>query len=58
MFLQSLNLVLAMAYGKLLTGEQVALHNSHESCWIIVHGTPNCAFRHEVDDTAKCSVFV
>ncbi|KAG9312199.1 FMN-dependent dehydrogenase-domain-containing protein [Chiua virens] len=24
---------------KLLTGDEVALHNSRESCWIIVHGT-------------------
>ncbi|KAF8435122.1 FMN-dependent dehydrogenase-domain-containing protein [Boletus edulis BED1] len=27
-----------MAHRKLLTGKEVALHNSRESCWIIVHG--------------------
>ncbi|KAF8552935.1 hypothetical protein OG21DRAFT_1317694 [Imleria badia] len=27
-----------MAHGKVLAGKKVALHNSRESCWIIIHG--------------------
>ena len=34
-------LVLAMAHKKPLTGQDVSLHNSRESCWIIVHGMPH-----------------
>jgi len=39
-----LHIVLVMAHGKPLTGKEVALHNSRESCWVIVHGKLNCTF--------------
>ena len=31
-----------MNAGKLITGQEVAKHNSRESCWIIVHGAESC----------------
>lgn len=35
----SLNIPTVMSAPKYLDGQEVATHNSRESCWIIVHGT-------------------
>ena len=36
-----------MSQGKVYTGQEVAKHNSKESCWIIVHGRSSRSFHVE-----------